>query len=1324
MAIEKLVIEISGNASGLTKALAQAQKNLTLFNTNIAAGNKALNTFVASMNKGVAAANRLNTTINQIKTNFTGLSRNIITTANAVERLGNSAKAANSDIKAFSSSLNRVATSFERISGASKSATAAINSLQRRVAALGTTVSAVNSNMRTFNRTIEMGTAGAARGGIVVNNFSRSVEGAGRSADRSAGLFNRLNKANITLLEGFRRHVAQITALRTLVYQGIFWFSPLIYSIIKVNAQYERQMQLLKNLSGQTSEMAKTQWALQTRKQLVELANTNPFSLNQITNSFVRMKVSGLDPLNGSLQTLMDSIAAFGGGNDELERAGIALQQMVGKSAVSMEELRQQLGEHIPDAMKAMAQGMGLSMADFYKAVQKGTVEAKSAIHNMLVVLNQDHRGAAVNMMNTWNGMLARLGTAWQNFVANLEHHPGRNTFIDELKNRVQELMVFLNSPAGVNFAISVEQALATVARAIGNVIRFVYEWRTQIVEAAKIFAIMWGGKLVLGTLISVIRVFGGGLRTIITVINAFTTASAGAALITGRLAQVVRSLAVALGIAASAGQAAAMSIGFIAARMAGAVGIAIALAAAVWLVVKALNAQTNAQKNAKLAKEAAEGRTWDDEDPKNNYNSRERNAERARLENIKRQANLSRTGGYTTNAEGEAIYFPKNIARANKLDSEYTAGAHAFNLKNANTRNARQVAINTQFEGTQPDPYAKTKAHYDDLLSKLNPSDKQSGPQAKTLREQKGKQLQQDAFNDIQRLQGMKKNASPQDKIAIDQLIDRRLADLDSYKDPFVPQEYIQSKKAGKKKKGGGEKRDPLQKYRDKYASAFVSTADLEHQYSDLVNGTSTEFDAESAQIEGDRRASLLKTAEALKIAAANEKSRQEEVRKSIKVEQAIHDIEDKRADAQARFGEELDNLKINYQSITLETKHYQESLEREYRAELQIAEARMATGKATEDEIRQYVQLKDAIDNAIRSKQAELVVEAAKDAKASNEDYYATFRSAGQQASYQGGLDYARYSDALKNAIQLAKNQRVADEDLAAAKAELAAATAKHEAATDEATKAETDAIIVSAKRTIQMDEESRAAAQSIPYLQERLRILEQEEAARQKWHGAGGPLFDWAKTAASDFNNLGESMGNVLTGAMDNFISSLADGKMAFKDFAKTVLKQLLMIIIRGLIAKAILSALGLASNGSSSGGIPFDASGGGNLFTFDTGHTGMIVGGRPGGSTQVDPALFSFAKRYHTGGIAGLGANEVPIIAERGEGIFTQEQMKALGQSKKGSNVQVNVINQTGVEADVHKEEPKFDGEKWVETIILKKMGQPGPVRNALVGMTKR
>jgi hypothetical protein len=73
-----------------------------------------------------------------------------------------------------------------------------------------------------------------------------------------------------------------------------------------------------------------------------------------------------------------------------------------------------------------------------------------------------------------------------------------------------------------------------------------------------------------------------------------------------------------------------------------------------------------------------------------------------------------------------------------------------------------------------------------------------------------------------------------------------------------------------------------------------------------------------------------------------------------------------------------------------------------------------------------------------------------------------------------------------------------------------------------------------------------------------------------------------------------------------------------------------------------------------------------------------HTGGVVGaGAPGGWRAVPEEVFRGAPRFHRGGM--IGADEVPIIAQRGEGVFTPEQMRALGPA--GGSV-INVTFQGG------------------------------------------
>jgi tape measure domain-containing protein len=112
-------------------------------------------------------------------------------------------------------------------------------------------------------------------------------------------------------------------------------------------------------------------------KQVLTLAKSVPFDIDSITKTFVRLKASGIDPIidaegNGPLRNLMDAVAAFGGGPEIFQRAGIAIQQMAGKGVISMEELRQQLGEAVPTAMRVMAEQLDVSVGSMIQTISKG----------------------------------------------------------------------------------------------------------------------------------------------------------------------------------------------------------------------------------------------------------------------------------------------------------------------------------------------------------------------------------------------------------------------------------------------------------------------------------------------------------------------------------------------------------------------------------------------------------------------------------------------------------------------------------------------------------------------------------------------------------------------------------------------------------------------------------------------------------------------------------------------------------------------------------------------------------------------------------------
>ena len=142
-------------------------------------------------------------------------------------------------------------------------------------------------------------------------------------------------------------------------------------------------------------------------------------------------------------------------------------------------------------------------------------------------------------------------------------------------------------------------------------------------------------------------------------------------------------------------------------------------------------------------------------------------------------------------------------------------------------------------------------------------------------------------------------------------------------------------------------------------------------------------------------------------------------------------------------------------------------------------------------------------------------------------------------------------------------------------------------------------------------------------------------------------------------SDFASLAESAVKNAFNNMENTLTAfVTTGKASFSDFANAIVSDLMRIAIRQSITQPLVNGIG-------------------NYFGFAMAHTGGVVGADSLASKSASSFVFAGAPRFHGGGIVG---DEVPIIAKRGEGVFTKEQMKALGDTGNPvTNVKVNVYN---------------------------------------------
>lgn len=318
-----------------------------------------------------------------------------------------------------------------------------------------------------------------------------------RGGGRENGVFSGL-RGNIFLLGEIG------DAARTVTDILFGWQKP----IVEAAAEMQRMRVMLRGLNKDKVNPGEA--AAQDMQYIVNMAKNAPFAMQALTDSFVKFRSAGLDPTDGSLKALVDSVARFGGDSELLKRAAVAVQQMSGKGVVSMEELRQQLGEAVPNAMKAMADAAGITMGELTKAVSSGTVEAKQALSLMFVGLRAENENAAKDMMQTYTGALAQLQTSFTLFADRV----GQAGYLDSLTKGMKELAAVMNSAEGISFANSLGEGLTTAIDGLRELAQWLAKNQEWVITLGKIVAGMVAFKMLRAGILGVVGAGGQMLST------------------------------------------------------------------------------------------------------------------------------------------------------------------------------------------------------------------------------------------------------------------------------------------------------------------------------------------------------------------------------------------------------------------------------------------------------------------------------------------------------------------------------------------------------------------------------------------------------------------------------------------------------------------------------------------------------------------------------------------------------------------------------------------------------------------------------------------
>lgn len=153
---------------------------------------------------------------------------------------------------------------------------------------------------------------------------------------------------------------------------------------------------------------------------------------------------AGMNPeqIQQIFSSVLEAGTVLGSSQQQMQGALMALEQMISKGKVSLEELRRQLGNALPGAMQIAAKAMGTTSQGLQEMLESG-LDSEIFVTRFANQLHKEFGGKAVQASHTLRAELARLGNAFFNLkTAVLDGDTGK-----ELGTVITQFAKILESP-------------------------------------------------------------------------------------------------------------------------------------------------------------------------------------------------------------------------------------------------------------------------------------------------------------------------------------------------------------------------------------------------------------------------------------------------------------------------------------------------------------------------------------------------------------------------------------------------------------------------------------------------------------------------------------------------------------------------------------------------------------------------------------------------------------------------------------------------------------------------------------------------------------
>lgn len=244
----------------------------------------------------------------------------------------------------------------------------------------------------------------------------------------------------------------------------------MLKGMLDITSQFENALLVLETIEG-SEEKAKNSF-----KWIQDFAQKTPFELQQVTDAFVRLKDSGIDPIaNDALRILGDTASAKGkdimmaieavsdalmGENDRLKEFGVKGAVEKGNMIYSYTD---RLGRQVT------------------KSVEKNSREQIKA--TLLSIWNEKYSSAMDRQSKGWSGMVSNLKDTWSRFAYMVMQSGPFEKMKAGLAGILQKLDEFSKNGAMQEWANKVGTAIVSFGTVVADIVKAIVTGDGKVIE-------------------------------------------------------------------------------------------------------------------------------------------------------------------------------------------------------------------------------------------------------------------------------------------------------------------------------------------------------------------------------------------------------------------------------------------------------------------------------------------------------------------------------------------------------------------------------------------------------------------------------------------------------------------------------------------------------------------------------------------------------------------------------------------------------------------------------------------------------------------------